>query len=80
MSTEHNRKCNRVDRRMRRARQLLESYANGNRDRDRVLAEIGGNARLLSAVIVGAHDAWATPHRHYAALDICERIARERTP
>jgi hypothetical protein len=74
VSTEHTRKCNRVDRRMRRARELLGMWGDGREPV--VLREIGGNARTLAAVVHAAR----TADEVFAAETICEAIARERMP
>jgi hypothetical protein len=76
MSTEHTRKCNRVDRRMAQARKLLDMWLENRLDnRQYVLRTIGGNIRLLAALAyVAQPECWDD------AVDICERIARERTP
>jgi hypothetical protein len=76
MSTEHTRKCNRVDRRMAQARKLLDMRVEDRLDnRQYVLRTIGGNVRLLAALVyVAPPECWD------AVVDICERVARERQP
>jgi hypothetical protein len=77
MSTEHTRKCNRVDRRMAEARQLLDMWAADTLDnREYVMRRAVVSTRMLAAIVHAAR----TPEQRRAADEICERIARERTP
>jgi hypothetical protein len=77
MSTEHTRKCNRVDARMAMAKQMLEMWAAGTQDgRLLVMSRAKASSRQLAAMVVVAR----TPTQQQAVSELCERIARERTP
>jgi hypothetical protein len=77
MSTEHTRKCNRVDARMTEARQLLDMWASNTLDnRLYVASRAMASSRRLAAMVHAAR----TPAQRLAVGEICERIARERTP
>jgi hypothetical protein len=76
MSAQHNRKCDRVDRRMAEAKQLLEMWATNTLDsRFYVTRRAMASSRRLAAIVLAAR----TPKQRQAANEICERIARERT-
>jgi hypothetical protein len=77
MSTEHTRKCNRVDARMTEARQLLAMWAADTLDnRLYVTCRAMASSRRLAGIVHAAR----TPEQRLAADEICERIAREHTP
>ena len=77
MSTDSNRKWSRIDARIAEAKQLLEQWAadtpNG---RAYVMRRAVVSTRMLAAIVHAAR----TPEHRLAADEICERIARERTP
>jgi hypothetical protein len=77
MSAQYDRKCNRVDARMAEAKQLLDTWAADTPDgRAYVMRRAVVSTRMLAAIVHAA----STPEQRLAADEICERIARERTP
>jgi hypothetical protein len=75
MSTEHTRKCNRVDARMAMAMQMLEMWIASTQDgRLLVMSRAKASSRILAAIVHSAR----TPKQRQAVSELCERIARER--
>ena len=76
MSTEYSRKCDRINRRQKRARDLLASWINGNRSV--VLEEARRGARLLAAIVAVALNDSEFSRGPLAAHEICEALYREK--